>query len=653
MQPAKLSDYWQLTVPPIPKRSRLYSLEPINVGTAEVESLTGYVARIAEAHCVSVSDLAGAELSHPASSTPLFAPHRGRDRANLFYIQSYSLNGIADVPRKWVAVLEMATLRHGLSDLTLLAFADLFSESHLFRNMSAWCPSCFESRRLHGVRYESLLWTIGIVKFCPLHREPLEEICPHCRRRSRPLAAHARPGYCPRCGGWLGGSGGPGEKSMSQSDVEREIWIAKSIGDLLAAAPNLKTSPLRERLRINLSTCIDAATGGNLLAFTDITQTSRGALRYWVSGTHRPQIGALLRICYEIRVPVTQLLGDPASTAFDIAPLRNDRGIQLRRHGDEVRLAMDRALREDPPPSVHQVARRLHFARAERLYQIDRARSERLAARHRASIRALQPRPRAPRRCERPQMQRILEDSLARECPVSVSEIAAQNGYANAGCIRLEFSDLCGAIGRKLAQLKKAEMNANGEVLKAALREDPPPTAGQLAGKLGFSSPGVLARNFPVLYTALLARRNDYAKARRKQLHSDLMCALEENPAPTVPAVCERLGISTSWLYCQHRDLARAIAARHLQQRAESMEQRSEILRSEVFGVVKNMLDRGELPTRARIRKMLSANSLKAWKTLGRFFNVAMGNLASVEIAAPSLSAPASATRIDILDTTS
>ena len=61
-----------MTVPPIPKRSRLYSLEPMNVGTAEVESLTGYVARIAEAHCVTVSDLVGAELSHPACSTPLF-----------------------------------------------------------------------------------------------------------------------------------------------------------------------------------------------------------------------------------------------------------------------------------------------------------------------------------------------------------------------------------------------------------------------------------------------------------------------------------------------------------------------------------------------------------------------------------------------------
>jgi hypothetical protein len=574
MQPAELSDYWQLTVLPIPKRSRLYSLEPMNVGTAEVESLTGYVARIAEAHCVTVSDLAGAELSHPASSTPLFAPHRGKDRANLFYTQSYSLNGIADVPRKWVAVLETATLRHGLSDLTLLAFADLFSESHLFRNVSAWCPSCFESRRFHGVRYESLLWTIGVVKFCPLHREPLEEICPHCRRRSRPLAAHARPGYCSRCGGCLGGSGGPGEKSMSQSDVEREIWIAESIGDLLATAPDLRTSPLRERLRINLSTCIDAATGGNLLAFADITRTSRAALRGWISGAHRPTVGPLLRMCYAIRVPVAQLLGDPAGTVFDIAPLRDDRGIQLRRHGDEVRLAMNRALKEDPPPSVHDVARRLHFARGERLYQIDRTRSEMLAARHRATIRALQPRPRAPRRCERLQMKRILEDSLSREHPVSITEIAVQNGYANAGCIRLEFPVLCRAIGQKIAQRRKAEIDGKGAILEAALEEDPPLTTAQMAGRLGFGCPGAVQRNFPAQYQALLRKRTAYEESQKMQLQSNLIGALAENPAPTVSAVCQRLGVSTSWVYFLHRDLTRAIAARHLQERVESVKLR-------------------------------------------------------------------------------
>jgi hypothetical protein len=103
-------------------------------------------------------------------------------------------------------------------------------------------------------------------------------------------------------------------------------------------------------------------------------------------------------------------------------------------------------------------------------------------------------------------MKHTLEDSLARESPVSVSDIAVQNGYANAGCIRLEFPDLCQAIGRKIGQ----------------------------------------------------------RKTQRKQLPSDLIGALAENPAPTVLAVCARLGVSSSRVYFLHLDLAHAIAVRNL-----------------------------------------------------------------------------------------
>jgi len=167
-------------------------------------------------------------------------------------------------------------------------------------------------------------------------------------------------------------------------------------------------------------------------------------------------------------------------------------------------------------------------------------------------------------------------------------------------------------------------MNGKGEILKAALEEDPPLTAEQMARRLGFGCPGVLRRNFPAQYQVLLEKRTAYAEAQRKQLRSDLISALAENPAPTVPAVCHRLGIFTTRVYCLHGDLARAIAARPSRERAESMERRRELLRIEVSAIVKNMLDRGERPVEARVRKMLSAESLKARRTLSRCLNEAI-----------------------------
>ena len=44
------------------KRSYLYHLQPIAVGSAYVESLTGYIARLAEAHSVATGALLALEL---------------------------------------------------------------------------------------------------------------------------------------------------------------------------------------------------------------------------------------------------------------------------------------------------------------------------------------------------------------------------------------------------------------------------------------------------------------------------------------------------------------------------------------------------------------------------------------------------------------
>jgi len=53
---------WDLAAEPITERSRLYCLEPIGIGTAVVESLSGYAERLAEAHAVSAGNLIGREL---------------------------------------------------------------------------------------------------------------------------------------------------------------------------------------------------------------------------------------------------------------------------------------------------------------------------------------------------------------------------------------------------------------------------------------------------------------------------------------------------------------------------------------------------------------------------------------------------------------
>src|ERR1700704_5056860 len=105
---------WSLSNPLVPPRSRLYSLEPIGVGSAMVESLTGYVARLAEAHSVSVGDLVGRVLSALADhKEPIVsaAAKASRVGGHGFRACGYVINGISDRAEKWACALEAATTR--------------------------------------------------------------------------------------------------------------------------------------------------------------------------------------------------------------------------------------------------------------------------------------------------------------------------------------------------------------------------------------------------------------------------------------------------------------------------------------------------------------------------------------------------------------
>ena len=53
---------WDMTIPALPARSRLYSLEPVGIGSPYTESLTSYTIRLAEFHHVSLKDLVTQEI---------------------------------------------------------------------------------------------------------------------------------------------------------------------------------------------------------------------------------------------------------------------------------------------------------------------------------------------------------------------------------------------------------------------------------------------------------------------------------------------------------------------------------------------------------------------------------------------------------------
>lgn len=148
---------------PIPKRSYLYHLRPIGVGATHVESLTGYIARLAEAHNVPAGVLLTRELlphirqqSHSAKQRPP-APNY------TFIYDAHMLNGLSNCPRNWVRALETLTGQTSLHVLTMLSWGQVISHLHLIRRRRAWCPYCFDCWRNANLPvYEPLIWAIVV-----------------------------------------------------------------------------------------------------------------------------------------------------------------------------------------------------------------------------------------------------------------------------------------------------------------------------------------------------------------------------------------------------------------------------------------------------------------------------------------------------------
>src|SRR5262249_33643581 len=144
-----------LTLPVLEPCSRLYRLEPIGIGSPMVESLTGYVARLAEAHRVTPWTLYRHEIA-PLMNRPRIRSMTLSESARFLK----GINGAWALAVDFTTVMESLTKRQGLRHLTLLNWAAL-RKSGMLRPMRAWCSDCLRVWSSTGKPiYEPLLWVL-------------------------------------------------------------------------------------------------------------------------------------------------------------------------------------------------------------------------------------------------------------------------------------------------------------------------------------------------------------------------------------------------------------------------------------------------------------------------------------------------------------
>src|SRR5919202_49884 len=372
----KLTIYesWDLEKPTIPPRSRLYQLKPMGVGTPNVESLTSYFTRLAQAHCVSVTRLYLEEICPLTKRGDVFPGQK--QGLDIIAKSSDILNGTKSNAATWVKVLGILTNRADLHCLTMLTWAKVLSQRGLLRHVRAWCPLCFEEWQLAWqVLYEPLIWALDLVKACPHHCQRLQTCCPHCHKQPFLLESQSRPGYCSKCGKWLGVSSQvkvSDSKALPEDELKWQIWVIQNVGELIAAAPHLSSSPPREQISKAISIHATQLTEGNITAFARLVGKKIATLHPWHRGKTIPQLIALLQICFCIKTSLLNFLTEDVVSIDSDEVVRqiNDKQQQKSKKVykqplklEQLQKALALSLTEYPPPPLAEMTRRLGCSR--------------------------------------------------------------------------------------------------------------------------------------------------------------------------------------------------------------------------------------------------------------------------------------------------
>jgi TniQ len=511
---------WDLSIPPIPPRSRLYRLEPIGIGTPYVESLTSYVTRLAETHCVTPKNLIMREIMPSLFQTEPILKYYSRVN-KLWSERPAVLNGISPIARQWVEMLQSLTLSDNLRFLTMLMFNKVIAISRLLRRSKAWCSLCYEEWRLtHKEIYDPLLWSLNGVDICSRHRQPLVTRCLHCQKTIPFLTQKSRPGYCPRCTRWLGNI----KESLSIVDKEVsefQYWVAEVSGDLIATAPNLAVPPPRKQVALRIEAFLDHHADGNISKLSRLLGVTIKSLWGYLREEQVPYFDSFLKICFALSITPLEFL-----STTTIPPLKNmrfnlesiphvSRGKGKHVSEDDVRcmrqvletvLAVDNQF--DLFPNLKEIAKRMGFSEwTVRKHCPDLSKAiARRYMNHWGEEEDLM------------RMKQVLEKELTNSEPKPLAN-AARQLHCWVDTLRRYFPDLCHRIVKRYSE-RFDDALIEQRLQDVLARKEDTPAVSELAREMGYD-PRILRRKFPELCNQVSTRHSAEQRKRRAEQNAE------------------------------------------------------------------------------------------------------------------------------------
>lgn len=280
--------------PTFAPRTWLFRVPLLGEETGEIESLTGYVARLADEHMFTPATLLHRALDWWAGGD---AARVGQWKRRTEHLKLDPAINASPLAKPWIQILEKLGGVDGLARSTLGLDAMRFPFRGLLRHHHAWCPCCLQEDEQP---FDRLLWSVAPVRVCPRHGVKLADRCPECGSRVPMLHSRSTPGMCPRCEAPLAAA----TTTDEVDDLER--WSAKAVADYLTSSARHASSKVTagQSLR-RLMACHGITDAAELAREIGV---SRITTWYWLHGRACPDLENVLRVCFRFEISVADFL---------------------------------------------------------------------------------------------------------------------------------------------------------------------------------------------------------------------------------------------------------------------------------------------------------------------------------------------------------
>jgi len=595
----------------------------MNIGTPICESLTSYVTRLSEAHCVTLRALFERKIKYEAVANK-DGDNRGMVGPNS-RLGTWQVNGNGVVAEKWARALEAITQRPDLQALTFLPLREGLSKRDMCRRQRAWCAFCIEAQaRSNEIIYEQLIWTHKCVDVCAVHKVRLSTLCPTCGRGSRVLSGRISSGRCVSCNELLGISIADSAR-IGTEPSEYEIFVAEQIGTLIGADANLEFAFANQRAKKSICKFVERHFAGSVRGFTKYFGFSNGVDAQLTNSRRHRFVGLkmLLKVAFVSGVTVMDLLTtDDALSEFAPALQRRPTN-QGRQHSDKTAVlsALTAAEKEIPPPSLAEVATRLGLRRTRVLRLHSPQTCDLINRRYWNSEHGKETRKwRRKRMRSSADIKTALEAALNSEFPLSVAQVANSLGYRNDSSPKRYLPELCRALNEKRPKSYLKRRKTVETELNQSLQSDPPDEPLAVARRLGYGSTHRLRIKYSQPFKRIRDRYEAYKKAQfLSEMRAQLDAALSQMPPPTLKDTTRKLGVSDGWLRQHFPNERRAIAVRSLRHREEQTALSRANDRDRLSTIVRELHANGTFPSMNAVLDVFMASALKrteVWATI-------------------------------------